>query len=241
MNLSPASLLLPAALVALACGKPSAPEAAPTAEGARAAAHHEGHTEGAAHHGGDHAAPVAHGDHAAHGGAALPAGKPLPGASLYQLPSTWTDQEGKPFALSQVRGHPTVVLMFYGTCQSVCPVLIEDVLRTDAALSEAARKETRYLLVSFDPSVDTPEKLRALATERGMDTARFHLLHGSDDAVRELATALGVQYRSLGGGHFAHSSVLNLLDQNGVYRAQTEGVAQPVEPLAKEITALLGS
>ena len=42
------------------------------------------------------------------------------------------------------------------------------------------------MLVTFDPATDTPERLRALAAERHIDTARWTLLRGSDDDVRTM-------------------------------------------------------
>lgn len=170
----------------------------------------------------------------------MPATAPLPGASVYQLASTWTDQAAKPFRLDSLRGYPTVVLMFYGTCKSVCPALIADVVRTDEALPAPLREKVRYVLVTFDPGTDSPARLAELAATHELDAKRFHLLNGDAEAVRELATVLGVQYRATGDGHFAHSAVLNLLDADGVFRAKTEGVAQPVDPLVREIVALLG-
>src|SRR5512139_1935677 len=83
-------------------------------------------------------APTAEGPAAGAGPAAAPPSTDLPGRSIYQLGSTFTDAHGRPFELAATRGHPTVVLLFYGTCEASCPVLIEDVLRIDAALRPEA-------------------------------------------------------------------------------------------------------
>ena len=178
------------------------------------------------------------GDLHAHGMAALPAQPPMPGRSVYQLGSSWVDQGGATRPLSVYQGHPTVVLMFYGTCQAVCPLLIGDLLRVEAQLAPEVRAQTRFLLVTFDPVTDTPARLLALAHERGMDLSRWSLLHGHDDDVRDLAMALGVQYRAMGNGQFSHSNLISLLDPAGVVAFQVEGIRQPVEPMVARISAL---
>ncbi len=170
------------------------------------------------------------------GAPAMPAMQPVPGRSVYQLTSTWQKENGDTVALSLYRGQPTVVLMFYGTCQAVCPLLIGDMKRIEDALSPDFRARTRFLLVTFDPDNDTTERLQTLARERGLDLARWSLLRGSADDVRDLATVLGVQYRATANGQFSHSNVITLLDRDGVVAFQLEGVRQPVESMVLHIT-----
>lgn len=164
--------------------------------------------------------------------------RPLPDTSLFHLGGGWSDQTGAPFRFATLQGSPSVILMFYGTCQSVCPILIGDVLRLEAALTPATRARTRFVLVTFDPATDTPERLRALAAERGMDASRWALLRGGDDDVRALATVLGVQYSRVGPGEFTHSNVITVVDPQGVVARQLEGLRQAVEPTARAIEAL---
>lgn len=160
---------------------------------------------------------------------AAPPSTPLPGRSVYQLGSTFTDQHGRPFELGSTRGHPTVVLLFYGTCEAACPILIEDVMHVDEALPEGVRANVRYTLVSFDPENDTPERLLALAREKHMDEARFRLVTGRPSDILSLAVVLGVQYTKRGEGDFSHSNVITLLDRDGVIATKLDGLHQANE------------
>lgn len=171
--------------------------------------------------------------HCHHDRPAIPAAAPLPGASVYQLDASWTTQDGARFRLASLRGSPVLVLLFFGSCTSACPVLISDMLRLDAALPAAARARTRVLLVSIDPETDTPARLRALANERRLDTTRWTLLSGRPTDVRTLATILGVQYTRTGPSMFDHSNLITLLDREGVPRARLEGLAAPNAPLVQ--------
>lgn len=185
--------------------------------------------------GGAHDPHAQHGAH--HGGhEALPGETPLPGLSVYQLDSPWRDAAGGERTLASLRGHPVLVLLFYGTCQSVCPVLVRDLQRIDEKIPEAPRADLRHLLVSFDPKVDTPERLAAYAKEHGLDPARWTLLHGSADQVRELAAVLGVRYRASGDGQYSHTQRITLLDREGRVVESFDGVARPIEPIAARVT-----
>ena len=53
----------------------------------------------------------------------------------------------------------------------------------------------------YSPSTpcDTPERLKLYAEGHGLDAGRWTLLTADDDALRELAQALGIAYRRNGG------------------------------------------
>ncbi len=168
--------------------------------------------------------PHAH-EVAAHAHAAsLPADAPLPGASLLHLGDVWTDHRGDAVRLADHRGHPTVVVLFYGTCISACPVLLRDAELIEAALPDDVRVDTHFLMVTFDPERDTPDRLAEYAAEKGLDRERWSFLTADDRAVRRLAAALGVRYRPDGQGGFAHTNLITVLDGDGVPIARLEGL-----------------
>lgn len=162
----------------------------------------------------------------------------LDGASLYQIESTFTDQDGRPFTLASLRGQPVLVAMFYTSCTTVCPMIIAEMQRIEAALPEADRATLRLVLVTFDSERDTPERLRAVAAERGLPTPHWTLARGDDDAIRELAMALGVQYRRIEGDAFVHSALVTLLDREGRIASQLDGVDAPIAPLVSQLEQL---
>ncbi len=200
----------------LGCGGGEAdPHAGHTAEGtASHAANSEEHARG----GGDHAA-AGHEGHVA-----MPATAPVPDTSLVQLTSAFTDEQGRAFAFSSLAGHPTLVAMFYGSCETVCPIILQDLATLDAALSAEERARLRVLLVTFDPERDTAARLTALGAEKGFDPTRWSFLRGDDSSIRELSMVLGVQYRRLPDGNFSHSALITLLDPEGRIVERMEGL-----------------
>jgi protein SCO1/2 len=71
-----------------------------------------------------------------------------------------------------------------------------------------------------------------------LDPARWSLLATDEDGVRELAAVLGVKYRPEAGGEMAHSSIIFLIDAEGVIRHRQEGLNQGPDALLTAFRAL---
>ena len=182
----------------------------------------------------------AHAEHAEHEHEALEANA-LSTESVYHLGGSWTDEDGESFELESLRGHATVVLFFYGSCEHVCPMLISDVQAVEAALDPDVLENTRFLLVTIDPATDTPELRRAMAETKELSQERYTLAHSDEMHTRGLAALLGVQYRDNGDGQFSHSNIISLLDPNGVPVTRIEGLQQPNEDFVRALVAAAGS
>ncbi len=139
---------------------------------------------------------------------------PLPGDSVYQLDATLTDQDGRAFELSSLRGRPLLASMFYASCEMVCPTIFETLHLTLKALKAAERELLRLLMVSFDPARDSVAVLKKTAADRRCD-ARWTLARADEATVRKVAAVLGVQYRRLDSGEFNHSTLIEALDAEG--------------------------
>jgi protein SCO1 len=157
-----------------------------------------------------------------------------PSASIYNLDSKWTTQDGASVSLASFAGKPIIAAMGYTTCRNICPAIVIDMMWIEKRLPPAAADRVRFAFFSFDSDADTPERLRLYAESHGLDLGRWTLLRADDDAVRELAAALGVGYRPDGQGGFDHAAVISLLDQKGEIVLQQQGAeASPDELLAK--------
>jgi len=165
----------------------------------------------------------------------------LPGDSLYQIELPLTDQTGRQFAFASLRGRTQLVSMFYTSCRYVCPLIIDTLKHTEAALDEVQRARLGVVVVSFDPARDDVEALASVAVKRRLDAARWHLARTDEDHVRTLAAALDIQYRRLDDGEFNHASRVILLDRDGRVLASTGklGEADPafVEAVRKALAA----
>jgi protein SCO1 len=149
-------------------------------------------------------------------------GAALPGDSVYQVPATLVDQDGRPFKLQDRRGQPVLVSMFYNSCQFVCPMLVDTMRSTEQSLSADERAHLSMLLVTFDPARDDVKALKSIADKRSLDPAHWTLARSDATSVRKIAATLGIQYRRLADGDYNHTTVLILLDADGRILARTK-------------------
>lgn len=162
-----------------------------------------------------------------------------PGDSTYQLTGAFRDQAGSATRLDVHQGHPVLASTFYASCTDACPLLIAELRRIEASLPAGLRADVRVVLVSLDPEHDTPEALRRLAESHHLDAARWRLLTGTDETVREVAGVLGVKFRRLSNGTINHSSVIAVLDRRGVVRTRVDGITPGDPRLIARATAAL--
>jgi protein SCO1/2 len=178
-------------------------------------------------------------DHQNHKKESLEAGDIHPDHSLYHLNSEFTTHRNEQVKLGDFKGQPVIVVMFYGNCTQVCPILIQDTWRLFSSLAEEIQKETRVLAVSFDTDNDSPEVLKNYAEYEQLDLPEWHFVTGKQTDIRSLAMMLGVKYQKTSDGHFAHSNLVTVLDAEGKIVKRVEGLNQPMEEAARVVQQIV--
>jgi len=170
----------------------------------------------------------------------VPAASAAPGASLYRLSTPLTDAAGQRFTLQDFAGRPLLVTMFYGDCHTACPIVVETLKRTVAALGPDG-KRLQVLLISLDPGRDTPKSLSMLSRTHGLDSAQFRLaVAGNETDTRLLASGLNIRYRALDNGEISHTTRIVLLNASGTVQADSSQLqAEPDPAFVKQIAAQL--
>ncbi len=148
-----------------------------------------------------------------------------PGASVYALDVALDSATGAALHLSDFAGQPVVVTMFYSRCTYVCPALTLSLQRIEAALAPAERERVRFLMVSLDDVNDTPSVLATFAQSHHLEAPRWTVAHAGAADVRLLAAGLDIRYRRLPDGTFSHSSVITVLDADGVVRVRSSDLS----------------
>jgi protein SCO1/2 len=178
---------------------------------------------------------------AAHANAAT--SSPLPANSIYHLSVPLTDHLGRNSRLSDWRGKPVLITMFYTSCEFVCPRIVEALKRTEDKLAARGYGRVPVLMVTFDLARDDMAALKQAADERHLSAPQWSLARTDAQHVRKLAAILGIQFRELPSGDFNHTSVLILLDADGriVGRTFTLGDADPAFlKLAEKVVGKVG-
>lgn len=136
--------------------------------------------------------------------------------SLFAQPWRWSDEQGALVRFEQWRGAPIIVTMVFTSCTSTCPLTL-DRLRHITETFEREGRAATFVLVTLDPSNDTPDQLRRFKISRQLP-ARWHLLRGDDAQTRQLADIL--QIHVLDDVHVFHDARIVVFDRDGKLSGQ---------------------
>jgi protein SCO1/2 len=164
-------------------------------------------------------------------GESVAAERALDPASVYQLDSHWKSADSAQLELRDLRGKLRVLAIFYSSCEYACPIIIGRMKTVQSMLSSDSRERTGFVLITMDPKVDTPEKLRDYRKRLELE-GDWTLLQGEDDAIRELAAVLGFRYRREADGSYSHSNMIFVLDEEGRIVHRSTGTEPGVEDIA---------
>lgn len=153
-----------------------------------------------------------------------PSSENISDMSIYNLPSHWTTQEGEEMELKDLQGKVVAMVMIYTSCQAACPRLVADMRNLEKQIPEDIKDQVQYVFVSIDPEVDTPERLKDFAKENQMEDDKWLFLRGSEEATREFAAVLAVNYKRISPIDFSHSNIISVFDKGGELAHQQEGL-----------------
>ena len=155
--------------------------------------------------------------------------------SIFNLSSKWNTQKGESIELIDLKGDVLVVVMIYTSCQAACPRIVADMRSIHKKVNDSTVK---YVLVSINPEIDTPERLREFAIENQMDNEQWIFLQGRVDDVREFSNVLAVKYKQISPLDFSHSNIISVFDKDGVLYHQQEGLGVNNEITVSKIIEL---
>ncbi|MCA9608920.1 MAG: SCO family protein [Myxococcales bacterium] len=146
---------------------------------------------------------------------------------------TLLDQTGEEFSSRTLRGKVWVADMIFTSCPDICPMMSTTMANLTRRVSSP---EVRFVSISVDPEVDTPEVLRDYAGRYGADTRRWTFLTGSAEDVnrvvyRSFRLPMGERLeRDDGRYDILHTARFILIDRRmtmrGLYETDREGLAR---------------
>jgi cytochrome oxidase Cu insertion factor (SCO1/SenC/PrrC family) len=122
------------------------------------------------------------------------------------------DQSGREITLQSFRGRPVIVTFAFAHCQTVCPLIVSDVL---AARRQIDGARPAVLIVTLDPWRDTPSRLPSIAQVWGL-AGDAHVLSGRPDDVERTLNAWRVpRTRNQMNGDILHPSIVYVVAADG--------------------------
>jgi protein SCO1/2 len=142
------------------------------------------------------------------------------------------DQSGQPIALDSFRGRPVLVTFAYAHCQTICPLVVSDVL---AARARFDQDPPAVLIVTLDPWRDTPARLPSIARLWAVEGAA-HVLSGTpEDVERTLSRWRVPRARNVRTGEVSHPAMVYVVGPNGriayVLTGNADAIAAAVRAL----------
>lgn len=159
----------------------------------------------------------------------------LPSDSIFQLSSTWQNQNGDSLRLKDLRGKTLVVVMIYTSCKTACPRLVARMKNIESKIEKNSLQNTSLVLVSIDPETDTPQHLKAFAKNNNMDQQHWVFLRSNEQATQEFANVLSMKYKKISPVDFSHSNIISVFSPDGQLIIQEEGIDIDVDKIASII------
>lgn len=145
------------------------------------------------------------------------------------------DQRGERLDLARLQGRPALVTFAFGHCETLCPLLVREVLAAQRRVREGgadAERVPRIAVVTLDPWRDTPSRLPALAKSWSLDAgAEAFVLSGEVGDVNALLDRWNVpRGRDETNGQIDHPALVYVLAADGrIAYASTGGAAALAE------------
>lgn len=146
---------------------------------------------------------------------------------------------GERMALADLRSHVVAITFIYATCRDSCPVLTRKLATLQGRLGADFGTRVRFVAITVDPEVDTPEVLRGYAQALGADTRGWSFLTGTPAEIREVVRAYGAFARKNPAGDVDHLYLTSLVDRNGAMRVQYLGYRFDAEEMLRDLRGLL--
>jgi protein SCO1 len=151
------------------------------------------------------------------------------------------DQDGRRFALKELRGKAVVVAFVYTSCHHVCPLIYDSVGAVQKRVLSEGNRDVRAVFVTVDPEIDTPDVLKAYAVRRGADLTTTIFLTGGEAELRPVWEGFGVKVKRLGRGLVDHPPVTFLVDAKGIVRYRYFGGVLDTEAVVADVRQVLRS
>lgn len=150
-----------------------------------------------------------------------------------------TDQQGRPFQLSEQQGKVVLLFFGYASCPDVCPTTLAELTRVMRQLGDRAAG-VQVAFISVDPS-DTPQKLAQYVK---LFNANFAGLTGSDIELQRAMKSFQVKAErretpgSGVGYSIDHSAFTYVIDKQGRLR-ELINYGSPVDDVVNDVQLLL--
>lgn len=153
----------------------------------------------------------------------------------------YTNQDNKPFGLSDLKGKVWVADFIFTSCTTVCPPMTANMAKLQKQAKEAGL-DVQFVSFSVDPEVDIPEKLKQYGEYFKADFSNWNFLTGYEQ--EEIALLADKSFKTVveddpNSNQVMHGTRFYLVDQNGrIVRSYYGNEDVPFDQIIQDIIAL---
>lgn len=129
-------------------------------------------------------------------------------------PLDLVDQRGATVTLAALRGRPALVTFAYAHCTTVCPLIVQNVVRARNQLASQGAAPL-VVVITLDPWRDTPSRLPDMARQWGLPDDAYVLSGPVQDVEAALHRWEVPSTRNAQNGEITHPNVVYVLDGSG--------------------------
>jgi protein SCO1/2 len=152
---------------------------------------------------------------------------------------SFTDQDRQLIDFSSYRGKPLVVSFIFTSCHHICPMITKNLaMKVDIAREALGAESFQVVTIGFDTAVDTPERMRFFASQRGIDFDGWDFLSADADTIEAITQDMGFTFTPSVSG-FDHLAQTTLLDADGKVYRQVYGIDYELPILVEPLKELV--
>jgi protein SCO1/2 len=151
---------------------------------------------------------------------------------------SFQNQDNKTITQREIEGKVFVAEYFFTTCQSICPIMNDQMKRVQKEFK--GNSKVKILSFTVDPDVDTVEQMKRYAQKQMAISGQWHFLTGKKEDLYSLARKsffvlkpAEAQNQGDAGSDFIHTNNFVLVDQQKRIRGYYDGTSE------KEVTELI--
>ncbi|MFY7943391.1 MAG: SCO family protein [Crocinitomicaceae bacterium] len=158
---------------------------------------------------------------------------------------SFQNQDNKTITQKEIEGKVFVAEYFFTTCQSICPIMNDQMQRVQKEFN--GNSKVKILSFTVDPDVDTVEQMKRYAQKQMAISGQWHFLTGKKEDLYSLARKsffvlkpAEAQNQGDAGSDFIHTNNFVLVDQQKRIRGYYDGTSEKgVSELIRDISRLL--
>lgn len=154
----------------------------------------------------------------------------------------YMNQNEEMVSLDDLKGKVWMADFVFTNCETVCPPMTYNMTKLNEALVEEGVEDVQFVSFSVDPTVDTPDKIKAFMANYDLAKADWQFLTGySQEEIEAFAQQnfKALVRKPAQGTQVDHATWFYLVDQDGKIIKAYQGFQDvPIEDIVSDIKIL---